>query len=86
MLTEAKEVNAIPDEKSRSQSEETQAEGTPFLDCMAQMMSACCPEMKEWLQKGFELAKEFSPSTYSVSISVPMVGSISFSWSRQNEN
>ncbi len=39
----------MPDEKSRSQSEETQAEGTPFLDCMAQMMFPCCPEMKEWM-------------------------------------
>lgn len=36
-------------------------------------------KLKEWLQKTLELAKEFSPSTYSVSISVPMVGSISFS-------
>ena len=43
-------------------------------------------KLKEWLQKGFELAKEFSPSTYSVSTSVPMVGSISFSWSLENEN
>jgi hypothetical protein len=43
-------------------------------------------KLKEWLQKGLKLAKEFSPSMYSVSISVPMVGSISFSWSLQGED
>ena len=43
-------------------------------------------KLKEWLQKSFELAKEFSPSTYSVSIGMPMVGSISFSWPLQSED
>jgi hypothetical protein len=49
VLTKAKEVNVMSDEKTESQSEEAQAESTPFLDCMAQMMSTCCPEMKEWM-------------------------------------
>jgi len=43
-------------------------------------------KLREWLKKGLELAEEFSPSMYSVSISVPMVGSISFSWSVQGED
>jgi len=43
-------------------------------------------KLREWLKKGLELVEEFSPSMYSVSISVPMVGSISFSWSVQGED
>ncbi len=35
------------DEKTRPQGEENQAEGTKFPEWMAQMMSACGPEMKE---------------------------------------
>lgn len=40
----------MSNEKTKSQSEEAQAEGTPFTECMAQMMSTCCPEMKEWME------------------------------------
>ena len=43
-------------------------------------------KLREWLKKGLELAEEFSPSMYPVNISVPMVGSISFSWSVQGED
>ena len=35
---------------SKSQGEETQTTKTPFAECMEQMMSACGPEMKEWME------------------------------------
>ena len=47
LLTKTKEVKAMSDKEAKSQGEGTQTEGTPFADCMAQMMSACCPDMKE---------------------------------------
>ena len=37
-------------------------------------------KLKEWLQRALELAKEFSPESYSVNISIPLVGSVGFSW------
>ena len=47
VLKKQKEMNAMSDEKTKSQSEEAQAEGMPFPECMEQMMSACCPEMEK---------------------------------------
>ena len=35
-------------------------------------------KLAEWLRKALELAKEFSPDSYSVSIGVPIVGTIGF--------
>lgn len=37
-------------------------------------------KLKKWLEKVRELAKDFSPESYSVTLSVPFVGSVSFSW------
>ena len=41
-------------------------------------------KLKEWLQRALELAKEFSPESYSVNISIPFVGSVGFSWKLQD--
>lgn len=61
VLTKGKEMNAMSEEKTRSQSEETQAKGTPFPECMAQMMSACCPEMKDLMATcASEMSRVFS--------------------------
>ncbi len=35
---------------TKSQGEETQTTKTPFAECMEQMMSACGPEMKQWME------------------------------------
>ena len=40
-------------------------------------------KLKEWLQKALELVKEFSPESYSGSISIPFIGSTGFSWKLQ---
>jgi hypothetical protein len=45
-----KEVKIMSDKSTAAQSEGTQAKGTPFADCMEQMMSACSPEMKKWME------------------------------------
>jgi hypothetical protein len=40
----------MSDKHARSQSEETEAKGMPFADCIDQMMSACGQEMKKWME------------------------------------
>jgi len=35
---------------SKSHNEETQTTNAPFAKCMEQMMSACGPEMKKWME------------------------------------
>jgi len=35
---------------TKSHSEEAQTTKTPFTDCIEQMMSACGPEMKKWME------------------------------------
>jgi len=35
---------------SKSHNEETQTTNAPFAECMEQMMSACGPEMKKWME------------------------------------
>ncbi len=35
---------------SKSHVEETPTTKTPFADCMKQIMSACGPEMKQWME------------------------------------
>ena len=42
-------------------------------------------KLKEWLKKALELAEEFSPESYSISLSALFVGSIGFSWTLQRE-
>ena len=39
----------------------------------------------DWLRKALELAKEFSPDSYSVSIGIPIVGTIGFTWKLKQE-
>ena len=41
--------------------------------------------LREWLNKTRELAKGLSPDSYSVTLSVPFVGSVSFTWPIGNE-
>jgi len=50
VLTKAKEVNTMSDKKTKAQTEETKAEDMTFSKCMEQMMAACGPEMKKWME------------------------------------
>ncbi len=40
----------MSNEHAKSQAGETQDKTTPFAECMEQMMSACGPEMKKWME------------------------------------
>jgi len=40
----------MSNEHTKSQAEETKAKTAPFAECMEQMMSACGPEMKKWME------------------------------------
>jgi hypothetical protein len=40
----------MSDKHTATKGESTQTSGTPFADCTEQMMSACGPEMKKWME------------------------------------
>lgn len=41
--------------------------------------------LKQLLDKAQELAKQFSPDSFSIGVSVPFVGSVNFAWSADKD-
>ena len=52
----------MSNEHTRYSNEETQAKGTSFGECMEQMMSACGPEMKKWMEACASRMSEACPN------------------------